>query len=276
MMPEIVIAPSDDEFDGLAAEAFVSAAAAAVRSRGLFRVALAGGSTPRSLYSRLAGDESMRRRVPWERVQFFWGDERHVLPQDPQSNFRMARETLFDRLQPGPDQVFRIKGEYDDPVAAAAEYERDLLNAFEVPADSVPAFDLILLGLGADGHTASLFPETTALAERQRLAVANWVPKFQSARITLTVPVLNTAATVIFLVRGADKAQALAAVLDGPHDPVRLPAQLVNPEQGRVRWLVDSAAARLLSNAVRLKPDTTTETVRLKPDATSVQGISHA
>jgi 6-phosphogluconolactonase len=272
MTREIVGAPSADEFDRVAAEAFVSAATAAVGARGLFRVALAGGSTPRSLYARLAGDESMRSRVPWERVQFFWGDERHVPPQDPQSNFRMIRETLLDHLLLRPDQVFRIKGEYQDPAVAAAEYERDLLNAFELPARSVPSFDLILLGLGGDGHTASLFPETTALAERQRLAVANWVPKFQTARITLTVPVLNAAATVMFLVRGEDKAQALAAVVDGLHDPVRLPAQLVNPERTRIRWLVDAAAAQMLSDGVRLKPDTTTETVRLKPDT----GGSHA
>jgi 6-phosphogluconolactonase len=251
MMREVVIASSAAALERRAAEAFAEAAAGAMRSRGSFRVALAGGSTPRSLYSRLAEDAGLRDLGAWQHVQFFWGDERHVPPDDPQSNFRMARETLLDRLQLRADQVFRIKGECEDPAAAAAEYERDLLTAFELPTGSVPSFDLILLGLGADGHTASLFPETAALAERQRLVVANWVPTFHSSRITLTVPVLNGAATVMFLVRGADKAQALAAILGGPHDPVRLPAQLVNPEHGRVRWLVDAAAAQLLPEEVR-------------------------
>jgi 6-phosphogluconolactonase len=229
---------------------FVDAAVAAQRARGTFTVALAGGSTPKGIYSRLAGDETLRSRVQWANVQWFWGDERHVGPDHPDSNFRMAREAMLARLPIDPDSVCRIKGEYEDAARAADEYEQDLRTAFGVGDGEAPRFDLVLLGMGADGHTASLFPGTNALRETQRLAVTNRVEKLATERITLTVPVLNNAADVLFLVQGAEKAEALKAVLEGPYEPERFPAQLIRPGQGRLRWLVDRPAARLLAPAL--------------------------
>jgi 6-phosphogluconolactonase len=231
---------------------FVDAAVAAQRQRGIFSVVLAGGSTPKGVYSRLADDAALGSQVQWAKVLWFWGDERHVGPGHPDSNYRMAREAMLDRLPIDPGSVWRIKGEYDDAARAAEEYERDLRTALNVRDGQVPQFDLILLGMGADGHTASLFPGTSALRETRRLAVANRVGKLATERITLTVPVLNNAADVFFLVHGADKAEALKAVLEGPYEPERFPAQLIQPGHGRLRWLVDKAAARLLSTVVRI------------------------
>ncbi len=232
-----------------AAAMFVSAAVRAVRERGSFKVALAGGTTPKGVYSRLADDDRLRSRVAWERVQFFWGDERHVGPDHVDSNFRMAQEAMLNRLPINGSHVWRIKGEYPDAGRAAEEYERDLWTAFGAGETSaeMPRFDLVLLGMGPDGHTASLFPGTDALREQRRLAVSNWVDKLKTERITLTPPVLNNAAEVLFLVHGPDKAAALQAVIEGPYQPDQLPAQLIRPRQGRVLWLVDPSAARLLS-----------------------------
>lgn len=225
-------------------------------------VALAGGTTPRGVYARLADDRALRSQIAWEQVRFFWGDERHVPPDHPDSNFRMAHDAMLGRLPVDPSHMWRIKGEYHDASQAAEEYEHDLQRVFGLGrpgaavrsdgppelADQLPRFDLVLLGMGAEGHTASLFPGTAALHEPHRLVVANWVDKLDTARITLTPRVLNNAAEVLFLVHGADKAEALSAVLDGPYEPDRLPAQLIHPRDGRVRWLVDPTAARLLSN----------------------------
>jgi len=230
-----------------AAELFVSAAEAAVRDRGAFSVALAGGNTPRGLYALLAGDASLRARVPWERVRIFFGDERHVPPDHPDSNFRMAQETLLAQVPIAADHVWRMKAEYEDAERTAAEYERDIRAAFALPPGARPKFDLVLLGLGPDGHTASLFPGTAALHERSRLVVANRVEKLDTDRVTLTAPVLNDAREVLFLVAGADKAPALKAVLEGPDEPERFPAQLIRPADGVLRWLVDPAAAAALT-----------------------------
>jgi 6-phosphogluconolactonase len=226
---------------------FASAAVQAIDARSVFRVALAGGSTPKGVYARLAEDVRWRSQVQWGKIQFFWGDERHVGPDHPDSNYRMAREAMLDRLPIDPAHVWRMKGEYEDAARAADEYQRDLRSVFALSDGQCPRFDLILLGMGADGHTASLFPGTDALRERRRLAVANHVEKLATDRMTLTVPVFNHGIDVLFLVQGPDKAEALKAVLEGPYDPERLPAQLIQPASGRLTWLVDSAAARLLS-----------------------------
>jgi 6-phosphogluconolactonase len=225
-----------------AAELFVERARAE-RTRGRFTVALSGGSTPRSLHTLLAGPD-FRDQVDWTQVEFYWGDERYVPPDDPESNFRMARETLLNRLpEVRPQQIHRIHTELPDPAQAADLYEQELRREFALGAGELPRFDLIFLGLGPDGHTASLFPHTEALRARERLVVANYVSKLASHRITLTAPVLNAAATVAFLVAGSDKAAALVAVLEGPRNPETYPAQLVQPATGTLYWLVDSAAA---------------------------------
>jgi 6-phosphogluconolactonase len=215
-----------------------------------FRVALSGGTTPRPLHALLAAPPYVDQ-IDWRQVEFYWGDERNVGPEDEQSNYRMARETL---LQPLLDagriseaQMHRMRGEL--PAARAAEeYEGELRRSFGLSAGEWPRFDLILLGMGPDGHTASLFPHTAALAVRDRLAVGNHVPKLNTDRITLTVPVLNQAAAVVFLVAGADKADALREVLEGPPNPEEYPSQLIQQANGTLYWLVDRAAAAKLAH----------------------------
>jgi 6-phosphogluconolactonase len=230
-----------------AANLFVRLARQA-EQRGMFSVALSGGSTPKALHELLT-EPPYREQVDWAHVRFYWGDDRYVAPDDPESNFRMARESLLDQLPLREAQIHRIHTEMNDPAAAAALYEDELRREFGLREGQVPRFDLILLGMGPDGHTASLFPHTAALAVTDRLVVANSVPKLATWRITFTVPVINTAANVAFLVAGHDKADALAHVLDGPRDPEEYPSQLVAPRDGDLDWYVDRAAAAQLKRA---------------------------
>jgi len=234
-----------------AAAEFQSAAADAVQEHGSFSVALAGGSTPKAFYAMLATDPQVRARIPWDKLYFFFSDERHVPPDHPDSNFRMAQEAMLSKVSLSPQQVARIKSEYADAQQAAREYEQTLRDFFHLAAGQLPRFDLVLLGMGPDGHTASLFPGTRALREGKRLVVSNWVEKLGTDRITITVPVLNNAARVLFLVQGEEKASALKAVLDGPRNPGQLPAQLIQPASGQLLWLVDKAAASLLSTTMQ-------------------------
>ena len=229
-----------------AAVEFVRAAVSAVQAKGSFNVALSGGSTPTALYSILADDPALRSGVPWKQIHFFWGDERHVPPDDPQSNFRTANEKMLSKVPVDASQVSRIKAELQDAAQAASEYEQTLVEHFQTGAGETPVFDLILLGLGPDGHTASLFPFTQALLESRRLVVANWVEKLGAQRITMTVPILNNAAFVMFLAQGLDKAAVVGAVLEGPFQPDTLPAQMIQPGSGRLLWLMDEAAGSML------------------------------
>jgi 6-phosphogluconolactonase len=242
MNPEIRIVPDTEALYWAGAVEFVAAASEAVKARGRFDVALSGGSTPKGLFSRLTGNPE----VPWDKIHFFWGDERHVPPDHPDSNFRMANEALLSKVGARPDQVWRIASENPSAAEAASDYERRLREYFGTPMGEFPRFDLVLLGMGPDGHTASLFPGTKALDERERLVVSNWVGKLYTDRITLTALVLNHAAQVMFLVSGADKAPALKAVLEGPCEPAQLPAQLIRPVDGRLLWLIEATAASML------------------------------
>ena len=229
--------PGSDRLARAAAEHFVTLAA---RGRGLrrrFAVALAGGSTPRAAYALLATEE-FAARVDWSRVHVFWGDERCVPPDDPDSNYRMAREALLDKIPIPTENVHRIRGELP-PDEAAAAYQAEL----EAVLGAGGRFDLVLLGMGVDGHTASLFPGTAALHEGERWVVAAFVDKLSAWRVTLTPVVLNAAAQVTFVVSGAGKAEQLREVLAGPYQPDVLPAQMVRPTDGRLLWLVDAAAA---------------------------------
>jgi 6-phosphogluconolactonase len=244
---DVVAFPSVEALHHAAAQRFAASAAQAVAARDAFRVALSGGTTPRGLYTLLATDSQLRTPVPWTAVRFFWSDERHVGPEDQASNFGMAKAAMLDPLGIAPDQIKRIRGELTDADEAARAYEQDIHQAFGSREPTIPRFDLILLGLGSDGHTASLFPDSPALQERRRLVVANHMAQLDTDRITMTVPILNAAVDIIFLVAGVDKASALKEVLHGPYDPQRLPAQLVQPPDGRVSWLIDRAAASALA-----------------------------
>jgi len=246
--PDIRILEDAEKLSWEAAEEFVRQAGEAARTGGAFSVALAGGSTPKALYALLAAESGspFRARVPWETTHVFWGDERHVAPDHPDSNYRMAHEAMLSRVPVPPQHVHRIPAENPDAGRAAAEYAGDLRQFFRPAAGQFPRFDLILLGLGPDGHTASLFPGTAAVREQNMWVAAPWVEKLRTHRITLTPPVLNNAACVVFLVSGAEKAEALRAVLHDEFQPDRLPAQVIRPANGRLVWLVDRAAARLL------------------------------
>jgi 6-phosphogluconolactonase len=243
---EIRTLTTPQELFAAAAEEVVRAANEAVAQRGRFTIALAGGSTPKSLYNLLA--TNARTALPWDRMFFFWGDERHVPPTDSDSNYRMADEAMLAKIPVPAANVFRMKTENPEAEAVAEDYEETLRKFFQLEPGQLPTFDLILLGMGPDGHTASLFPGTAALQEKSRLVLANWVEKMKTYRITLTLPVLNAARCVIFLVSGTDKAPALHAVLEEDVSGEQYPAKLVRPTQGKVIWLVDRAAASSLSS----------------------------
>ncbi len=228
-----------------AADEFIRRANEAIQSGKRFTVALAGGSTPRGLFNALAGNQSL----PWDKIYIFFGDERHVPPDDPESNYRMARESLLSKAPIPAENVFRIPAETPDAAQAAEIYEESLRKFFALAAGSFPRFDLILLGMGPDGHTASLFPNGTALQERTRWVVSDWVEKFKTHRITLTLPVLNNAAEILFMVSGSDKAATLKEVLEGSQPPEKFPSKLIQPLDGKVIWLVDGEAAGALSSS---------------------------
>jgi 6-phosphogluconolactonase len=246
--PDIRIVENVEKLSWEAAEAFVRQAREAVRTRGTFTVALAGGSTPKAFFGLLGSQRGapFRARVPWGTTHFFWGDERHVPPDHPDSNYRMANEAMLSRVPVAAQNIHRILAENPDASLVAEDYDRELREFFRLPPGQFPRFDLILLGMGPDGHTASLFPGTDAVQEQKKLVVAPWVETFRTHRITLTPPVLNNAASVIFLVSGTEKAETLRDVLQGEYQPHRLPAQAIRPRNGRLLWLVDRAAARLL------------------------------
>ena len=230
---------SPEELAEAAAREFASRAAEAIRDRGRFAVVLAGGSTPKTTYEILARDYA--DQIDWANVHVFFGDERAVPPDHGDSNYRMARETLLDHVPVG--SVHRMQGELP-PDEAAEAYEQDLLDFFG--SEGLPRFDLILLGTGPDGHTASLFPETSALEVHDRWVVANPVLKLDTTRITLTVPVLNAARAVCFLVAGESKARPVAEILEGNPEPREYPASLIQPQDGLV-WMLDRPAASGLS-----------------------------
>jgi 6-phosphogluconolactonase len=249
--PEIRILADGAAIAKRAAQEFVEAAAAAVREKNAFHVALAGGSTPKALYGLLASDPELRSQVPWDKIQVFFGDERHVGPGHPDSNFRMATETMLSKVPLKANQVTRIKGEYPDAEQAAREYEEAIASHLSLKRGALPRFDLLLAGMGNEGHALSLFPGTKALHANGRIAVHNWVGKLFTERITLTAPAACASAEILFLVTGADKALALKGVLEGPYEPEQLPAQLLQPKNGKLLWLVDTIAGSMLSRGIR-------------------------
>jgi len=243
---EIRILTTPQELFEVAAEEVVRAATEAVAQRGQFTIALSGGSTPKNLFNLLA--TNARTVFPWDRTYFFWSDERHVPPTDPESNYRMAEEIMLSKIPVNAGNVFRIAAENPDAAAVAEAYEQTLRKFFQLQPGQVPVFDLILLGMGPDGHTASLFPNTAGLQEKTRLVIANWVDKLKANRLTMTLPVLNSAREMSFLASGTDKAQVLRTVLEEDAPPEQYPAKLVRPSNGRLIWFVDRAAASQLTS----------------------------
>jgi 6-phosphogluconolactonase len=212
---EVQVVADLDELSRTAASEFLRQARRAVQAKGQFSLALSGGSTPKSLYSWLADDSSFRAEVLWEKTHFFWGDERHVPPEHFASNYRLAQEVMLSKVPIPSENIHRMKAENPNAQQAAEEYEETLRSFFRLKAREFRRFDLVLLGMGADGQTASFFPGTEALREWKHLVVANWVDKLHSHRITMTLPVFNQAALVLFLVSGGEKAETLRRVLVG-------------------------------------------------------------
>jgi 6-phosphogluconolactonase len=245
-VPNVVVLPTREELWEAAAERFVSAAAESVRRRGRFTVALSGGATPNGLYALLA-TKAFRTRVSWHDAHVFWGDERCVPPDDPRSNYRAAYELLLSHVPIPAANVHRLRGEAE-PHEGAADGEAELRAHFMTPTGAPrfaggACFDLVLLGLGTDGHTASLFPDGVALTEGSRWVVADYAASVGMWRLTLTLPVINAARDVLFLVSGTEKRGTAARVLNAPDNAARLPAGLVHPVEGRMTWLLDSAAS---------------------------------
>lgn len=229
-----------------AAEHFLETAKKSAAAKGRARIAVSGGNTPKSTFELLANpQEKFFGSMPWPQIELFFVDERTVPPTDHDSNYRMTREAMLDKVPLKPEQVIRIEGELP-PEEAAARYESAIRNQFRLEGAETPRFDVLQLGMGDDGHTASLFPHTDAIHELGRIAVANHVPQKDTWRVTLTWPVIINADEVFFLIEGKDKAEPLQRVLQGPYDPETLPSQLIQPKNGRLLFLLDKDAAALL------------------------------
>jgi 6-phosphogluconolactonase len=238
---DIRVLPTPQELFAAAAEEVVRLANQAVAERGRFAIALSGGSTPKNLYNLLA--TNARSTLPWDHTYFFWSDERHVAPNNPDSNYRMANEAMLSKVPVPPANIYRVPAENPDAAAVAEAYEVSIRKFFQLQPGQLPRFDLILLGLGPDGHTASLFPGTAGLQEKSRLVIANLVEKLRTHRLTFTLPVINAARCVAFLVSGTDKATVLRSVLEESVPGEQYPAKLVEPSDGNLIWFLDRAAA---------------------------------
>jgi len=242
--PTIRVLEDLQQVAAAAADEFVARGNRAIQHHGRFTVALSGGSTPKSLHTILAERTAKNPKlIDWSRLQILFGDERHVPPDHADSNFRMAKETLLSKVPIPEANIHRIRTENPDAGKAAEEYDRELVQVFQLKGeDQLARFDLIFLGMGPDGHTASLFPGTTAVHELRKRVVANWVPKFNMWRVTLTRPVINQAECVLLMVSGKDKTQPFAEVM-GQGSPDVYPVKYVQPTHGELIWLVDKAAA---------------------------------
>jgi 6-phosphogluconolactonase len=238
------ISPTPAEVAKAAAQLFTDAVINAASARGVARVAISGGTTPKAMFTLLAA-EPFASQVPWDKLDLFWVDERCVPPNHADSNYRMTREALLSKVPLPADRIHRMEGELD-PEVAAARYESTIRNAFRLEGAETTTFDLILLGMGDDGHTASLFPHTEGLNDLTHIVIANHVPQKDTWRITLTSPVINQGREVAFLIEGAAKAQVLHDVFLGPFQPDTYPSQIIRPASGRLTLLLDSAAAAKL------------------------------
>jgi 6-phosphogluconolactonase len=244
-IPNIRIYENPEALATAAAEEFFMRAFQARANQRLFSCALSGGSTPARLFAQMSSKDSLTRLPAefWHSIHFFWCDERNVLPDHPDSNYRLAREALFDKIDIPKENLHSIQTKLHSAAAAADAYENELKQFFALQPGEFPHLDLVFLGMGNDGHTASLFPYSGTLKEKERLVAAPWIAKLNTYRITFTLPVINNAACILFLVQGSGKAETLKRVLTGPLQPDLLPAQAIQPIAGELLWLVDQAAS---------------------------------
>jgi len=241
---QIAIFPDTNTLSQQAAQYIVRLASEAIVTRGRFTIALSGGSTPKILYG-LLGTEPYRDQINWASVEIFWSDERCVPPDSADSNYALAQEVLLSKIPIPANQIHRMPADQPDREAASREYTSEMQRTFGT--NGIPSFDLLQLGMGPEGHTASLFPHQESLHEQQRLVIPVTVPKPPPPRLTFTPPLLNAARHVLFLVTGSEKAEAVQAVLEGPDQPEEYPAQIVRPPQGEVVWMLDTGAAAKLT-----------------------------
>jgi 6-phosphogluconolactonase len=240
------VAANAEEITRLAAETFARSIAEAISARGVARVAISGGSTPRTVFELLANPAApYLKQIPWDKLQLFWVDERCVPPTHEESNYHMTKAAMLDKIPLPAENIHRMEGELD-PEEAASRYEAALRNAFRLEGAQTPTFDFIILGLGPDGHTASLFPHTEGLHEIARLVIANHVLQKETWRVTLTWPVINQGREVAFLIEGEEKAEMVRTVFAGSYNPEEWPAQLIRPASGKLTLLLDSASAAQL------------------------------
>jgi 6-phosphogluconolactonase len=240
------ISPTPAAVAYAAAQLFADAVVESVEKRGRARIAISGGTTPKAMFALLADPaQPFLRQIPWDKLDLYWVDERCVPPADADSNYRMTSEALLSKVPLPAGNIHRMEGELD-PEVAAARYESTIRNTFRLEGAETPTFDLVLLGMGDDGHTASLFPHTEAINELSHIVVANHVPQKDTWRITLTWPVINQGRQVAFLIEGAAKAQVLHDVLFGPYQPDTFPSQIIRPASGQLTFLLDLAAASKL------------------------------
>ena len=239
---EIRIANDKAQLDRMGTDEIVRRVQESIADHGMFTIALSGGSTPQGAHALLAG----HKELPWDKIHIFFGDDRHVPPDDKDSNYRSAKESLLSKISIPSENIHRIHTELDAQTAAQ-QYEDELKQFFKLPAGQWPRFDLIMLGMGPDGHTASLFPNTAALNENNRWVVANRVEKLNTWRLTFTFPLINHAAEILYLVNGDDKAEVLKDVLENPNRNL-YPTQRVQPINGKMIWIIEHGAARLLTN----------------------------
>ena len=249
-MEQVEIYKNPEALARAAADRFTRVAKAALQAAGMFTVALSAGDNSNTLYTLLGEDPAHQKRLPWDKIFFFFGEERHVPPDHAESNFRLAQDALFSKIEIPPGNVHRMPTENMDAAEVSLSYQQDLKQFFDaryLVTGGAPVFDLIFLGIGADGHTASLFPGTAALSETRKWVTENWVEKFQSYRFTFTYPVLNNAVQLIVLVAGSDKARIVENVLEKEANRQLYPIQRVIPRFGPKLWMLDEAAAERLS-----------------------------
>ena len=243
---QIKIFPTVDELNQFAATEFVRLSHQSIAESERFTVSLSGGSTPKRLFQLLASD-AFRSQIDWQKIHFFFGDERQVLPESDESNYRMANENLFSKVKIPARNIHRFLTEEGDSETIAIKMEDEIIDFFNIKEGEFPRFDLIFLGMGADGHTASLFPETYALKENKRITTENFISDFELNRLTFTYPTINNAKNIIFLVAGEDKAEALREVLEGKPNLEKFPSQGIAPKDGSLLFLIDEKAAEKLS-----------------------------
>jgi len=242
---EIKVFSSIELLNEFARNEIANLCAKAIAKHGQFTIALSGGSTPQKLYALLA-EENFQSQINWLKTRFFFGDERFVAPDSDESNFQMARETLFSKIKIPQENIHLFLTEEGNAKTVAEKMENELREFFHLKENEFPRFDLILLGMGADAHTASLFPATSALKETKRLVTENYVEKFEAFRLTFTLPTINHARNIFFIIAGEDKAKAVREVLQGEYNPEKFPAQFIKPENGKLLFLLDAKAARFL------------------------------